>query len=375
MSALNEDDSKQAQAAAGDTAASAPAAASAQTPSPGMQPAADNGPRRWWQQASLWLALLALALVVAQWWASRDELRGTQQQVAARLAETDTVAKESRALARQNQEQIENIQGKMGAMEATVAESRSQQLALESMYQELSRSGEDRLVAEVEDAINAAVQQLHIGGHVEGALLALQNADTRLGGTDNPVLLPLRKAVIRDIETLKALPLIDVAGVSSKLETIIAAIDEMPLANTGKPRIDPPPPEGSVFEPVFWRAMLAEVWRELRQLVRVERLDRPEPVLLAPEHAFFLRENLKLRLINARLALLQRDTASFRDDLRMSRQWLDRHFDTTHRSVTQALATMAQLADTDLQLSLPTLDASRTALHKIKTGRNKAETR
>lgn len=372
MSALNDEARAGAPPAAEPTEPAPAAAPAAPAAAPTAAPAA---PRPWWRQPALWLALAALALAGANWWVSRGELQGVQGQVAARLAETDAVAKESRTLARQNQELIQNMQGKLGAVEALVAESRSQQLALEAMYQELTRIGDERITAEVEEAVGAAVQQLQLGGHVEGALLALQNAETRLAAADNPVFLPLRKAITRDMEALKALPLVDMAGVSVKLESIVTAVDGMPLTYAAKPRAEPPPPEGDVLTPGFWQALAGEIWRELRQLVRVERLDRPDPALLAPEHAVFLRENLKLRLVNARLALLQRDTRSFREDVRQARQWIERYFDNEHRGVASALATLGQLADAELQLDVPTLEASRTALHTLKTGRGRAAAR
>ena len=53
------------------------------------------------------------------------------------------------------------------------------------------------------------------------------------------------------------------------------------------------------------RALAAEL-AQARNLVRVSRIDEPEAVLLAPEQGFFVRENVKLKLINARLEVLSR---------------------------------------------------------------------
>src|SRR3974377_35339 len=95
-------------------------------------------------------------------------------------------------------------------------------------------------------------------------------------------------------------------------------------------RLSPPPPpprRGGGGEP-GWRRFLRQVWQELRQLVRIENVARPEAPLLTPPQQFFLRENLKLRLLSARFDLLFRDQANFRADLTAADAWLDKYFDT-----------------------------------------------
>ena len=104
-------------------------------------------------------------------------------------------------------------------------------------------------------------------------------------------------------------------------------------------------------------------------------MDRPDPGLLSPANAFFLRENLKLRLINARLALLQRDGKMFRDDVRQARDWLDRYFDPRSKSVADAIATLEQLEAAQVALELPALEDSLTALRNFKLAREKGSGR
>ncbi|WP_448900770.1 uroporphyrinogen-III C-methyltransferase, partial [Escherichia coli] len=65
------------------------------------------------------------------------------------------------------------------------------------------------------------------------------------------------------------------------------------------------------------RGAAQSVWGETRSLVRVTRITQPEGMLIAPDQAFFLRENVKLRLLNARLALLSRQTPQATADLRL----------------------------------------------------------
>lgn len=321
---------------------------------------------------AVWVAVVALALLAWQVVDSRNRMADLQQEVARRLAAGDAAAGEARAVARQNREALAALQAKLGALEARLAESQSQQAALDAMVQELTRNRDERLLAEVEQALNTAAQQLQLAGNVEAALLALQGADARLAAAGRAQFLPLRKVIARDIERLKALPLADVPGIALRIEGVIRAVDAMPLAFEARPRAEP---GGDTFVPAakagYWQTLLDELWRELKSLVRIERLDRPSPALLSPSHAFFLRENLKLRLVNARLALLQRDGKSFQQELRQAQEWIERYYDTRARPTQTALASLRQLATADVAMALPSLQESLTTLRNFKVARER----
>ncbi len=322
------------------------------------------------RQPAVWVGAVALGLLAWQAIETRGRIAELQQEVARRLAAGDAAAGEARIVAKQSQEALAALQAKTGALEAKLAESQSLQAALDAMVQELTRNRDERLLAEIEQALNTAAQQLQLAGNVEAALIALQGADARLGAAGRAQFLPLRKVIAHDIERLKALPLADVPGIALRIEGIVRAVDAMPLAFEAKPRMEP---ARETFLPAaasgYWETLLGELWRELKGLVRVERLDRPNPALLSPTHAFFLRENLKLRLMNARLALLQRDGKSFRQDIQQAHAWIEQYFDTRARPAQTALATLRQLAAADVGLTLPTLAESLTTLRNFKVAR------
>jgi uroporphyrin-3 C-methyltransferase len=319
------------------------------------------------------IAAVAIALLVAQWVDTRMQVSSLQQELARRLADGDSVAKEGRALARQSQEALAALQGKVGVLEAKLAETQSQAVALEAMYQELSSSRDERLLAEVEQAVVLAMQQLQFAGNVEAALIALQGADARLARSVQPQFLPARKLIARDIERLKGTPGANISGLSLKIESVVAAVDSLPLAYEQRPRAETAKPAAAA-KPVsidYWRQLGADLWREFRQLVRIERIDQGDPALLAPNQSFFLRENLKLRLLNARLALLQRDGKVFHEEIRQSREQLDRYFDSRAKPVQAAQSTLKVLATTDVSFDLPGLAETLTALRNLKFARER----
>jgi uroporphyrin-3 C-methyltransferase len=199
----------------------------------------------------------------------------------------------------------------------------------------------------------------------------LQTADSRLARSDRPQFVPLRKVLARDIERLKGTPVIDIAGFALKLDQIIAQVDSLPLAfeeRAGSPVL----PAAARAEEGFWKRLASEIWGELRQLVRVRSLEQPEPLLLAPSQAFFLRENLKLRLLNARLALLSRDQGVFRADLALATAWVQRYFDVRSRPAAAALANLKQLGASGIGIDLPGISESLSAVRNYKISREKA---
>jgi len=95
-------------------------------------------------------------------------------------------------------------------------------------------------------------------------------------------------------------------------------------------------------------------------------MDRPDPALLAPSNAVFLRENLKLRLMNARLALLSRDGNTFREDVRICADWLERYFDLKNAAVAAAKDDLVEIQKIPVGVDLPSLQATQNALRSLQ---------
>ncbi len=316
--------------------------------------------------------LFAAALTALFWIDARNRIGATQEELARRLRDIEADSREARAVARQAQEALRETQVKLGQLEARFAESQSQQLALEALYQELSRNRDEWQLAEIEQVLAIASQQLQLAGNVRAALLALQLAEARLARADRPQFAPVRRALARDIERLRVLPAIDLPAMSMRLDSLVAAVDALPLAfdeRAERVPVKEAPPGG---ERGVVARLGAEVWNELRQLVVVRRVDAPEPPLLAPSQAYFLRENLRLRLLNARLSLLTRDEAGYREDLRAAQAWIQRYFDARSKRAIDALTQIKQLSATSISFELPTISESLDAVRGFKSRRERA---
>jgi uncharacterized protein HemX len=245
-----------------------------------------------------------------------------------------------------------------------VAETQEQRVALEEMYRDLARSADDRVLSEVEQMLVLASQQLQLAGNVRGALAALQAADQRLARAEKLAATPLRRAITSDIERLKAVPMPDTVGIAVKLDALMAQVDALPLV------ISETPQQRDPAESAVGRAA-RDFWDEMKGLVRIRDMETPDIALLAPEQAYFLRENLRLRLLSARVALLARDEGSFREDLRASQLWMTKYFDTKSKPATLALGTLKQLAESPVNIAVPDINASLAAVRTARAARER----
>ncbi|MDB5746901.1 MAG: hypothetical protein JWP72_1749 [Massilia sp.] len=327
------------------------------------------------------LAVMALAvLLAAQTWSSHSRINTLRQEMARSLQKGNQINAETASLARDVAEQSKVLQLKVGVLESRQLENQSQQMALEQLYQDLSKSRDEWALSEVEQVLSTASQQLQLAGNVQGALIALQNADRSLSRSDKPQFISVRRAIASDMEKLKAMPAVDLAGVALRLDSVISQVDTLPLLSDEKPLLPAAPirtgrgqAQASAAPPglgermlATWRNWSAEMWDDVRQLIRVRSVNTPEALMLSPDQNYFVRENLKLRLLNARLALLSRDETTFAGDLAAAQETLDKYFDTRARTTQQALAVLRQVRANNLAIEMPTLADSLTAVRNYK---------
>ena len=313
------------------------------------------------------LAVLGLAL---HWQSQQRRMKTIEQALTQRLSEFEQRSQESRLLAGRADESASRVAVRIGMLDQKLEESRSQLDALQTLYLEVADNRDAWAIADVEQLLVIASQQLQLAGNVKSALLALQTADSRLQQIDKPQVIALRKTLSQDIQRLQALPGIDVTGISLRLQAALDNIDQLPLVSERHPESSKPAAPQWDANP--WRRLLQEIWLDLKGMVRVERIDRPEPPLLAPEQKYFLRENLKLRLLAARLALLQHDETAYRSDLKAAEGWIRRHFDTRDNATRNLLALLNALSSSDIRIEIPDVSASLGAVSKYKLSLERA---
>jgi uncharacterized protein HemX len=306
------------------------------------------------------VAVLALAAAAWSWFDSRDRVRDLKTELGRRLAESGKDVNETRLLARNADDAMRQVSEKVAHIESQMASSQQQQQALESLYKDLAQGRDQWTLAEIEQVLLTAAQQLQLAGNVKAAIIALEGADTRLQRLNKPQFTALRRAIASDLANLRAVPSLDEVGASARIEALVAHHASWPLASAQGSEAVPAPRSSGVSN------LGQELWSELKRLVQIRRVAGNEAVLLPPDQAYFLRENLRLRLLSARLALLAQDQAAFRADLRATSDMLTRYFNTRDAGVAAAIKEIQRLVSLQIVAKLPGIDASLAAIEAYK---------
>ncbi len=339
---------------------------------PELPPASASGPvasaaaRNW----TLWVGLLgAIALLVgALLW---QKVNNMQEQLARQSADAQAQSLEARALARQAVALAQETATRAAVMESRLTEVALQRSQLDELMQSLSRSRDENLVVDIEAALRLAQQQAQLTGSVEPLLAALKSADQRVARAAQPRLALLQRAIAHDIERVKSSVVSDTPTMLVKLEELVRVSDDLVLANAVAPAspVAKRPQTAEATPQSWWQWGLQLVLDEARGLVRVSRIQAPEAALLSPEQSFFVRENFKLKLLNARLGLLSRQIDAARADLSSAEEMLKKYFETKSRKSQTALSLLQQVQVQMRTLQLPRVDETLAVLATTAAGR------
>ncbi|PWB18559.1 MULTISPECIES: uroporphyrinogen-III C-methyltransferase [Comamonas] len=356
-------------------------------------PAGGRMPQAWvWTSVALGVAATIAIISAAMLW---QRLNNIQQQLALQSADSRSQAVEARTLARQAEDVSRDTASRMSVMEARVGEVALQRGQLEELVQSLSRNRDDTMVGDIESAVRFAMQQSQLSGSPDPLVSALKIAQQRVTVSAQPRLAPLQRAIARDLDRIAASKSLDTAGLLARMDDLLRQIDDLPLQNDvldknarrtaparnrGNPSATPAaastPAEAATYDsasPSWWLSALSTAWgvvhEEARSLVRVRRIDYPDAVLLSPTQAFFVRENLKLRILNARMALLGRQMNASRNDLAAAADAVHKYFDISSRRGQQAAQQLNQLQQAMQDVEVPRANDTLAALATAAAGR------
>lgn len=305
-------------------------------------PAPARSPYRGMMAAVTLVLVLVLALAIGAgaggyWLVQRvDALTaGTQRREAALAGRVDQLA---RALDQAEARRPELVQAQVTPLRAEL-----QALAARLQALQVQAPPDPRawVAAEAGYLLLTADYRLHVANDPAGAARALEAASRRLTAAADPRLAQVRERLAADLAHLRSVPGDAIPSIAAALEGLAREVQALPM-----PVLEPTPPAPGGAPPAAaqgWRGVLERVWRDLRGLVVVQRVDgSPGRVWLLPEERRLARMRLALALDSARLAALGRDTGSYRASLRLAQEWLHAHF---LRDAPQVVAAISRLRD------------------------------
>ena len=370
---------------------------------PAVAQAAPHAPRYW--QVLAWIAavvfgVMSVAAFVSAWH-TQQRVKSLEQELVKRQQTSQDDATEAKLLAKQALDSVRDANGKLGVLDERVAESQMQRSQVEDLIQSLSRSRDENVLADVEAGLRVAMQQAALTGSTDPIVAILKQSDERLARYNNPRLDRIRRAVARDLDRVRTASVVDVPSLTIRLDEAVRVVDELPLVSTperataaGRAAAAASSPASTAPHGVAaahagsgaasaaastapaWVVSLQHAWEgfsgpffgELRQAVRVTSIEHPEAALMTPDQSFFLRENVKLRLLNARLSILSRQFDLAQADLQQAQTALDRYFDHSSRRVVAVADLLRQVAAQAKQVSFPRPDDTLAAIAAAVAG-------
>lgn len=273
---------------------------------------------------------------------------------------------ENAALLKDNLNRQSAIQSELDRLDSGVKANGEQILMTQKSYRELTKGRADWLVDETETILNLAAQQLVLTGNIQTAVGVLEHIDSRLSRFDQAELLPLKQAISSDLAELKNRPYVDISGTALRIDRLETAVSGLPLMLDGvlKPGVQA---RNEAVSASWWN-----VWEKslgtLKGLVEIRRLENNDAMLISPEQAYFVRENLRLRLLDARTALMQRNSEVYQSDLNNAETAVRQYFDAKSPATQSWLKELAELKALDVRMTAD--DGLKNSLNAVRAYRD-----
>ncbi len=227
----------------------------------------------------------------------------------------------------------------------------------------IGTSGNQWRIAEAEYLVRIANHRLNLARDVETARIALRLADERLRDAQAPSWMPVREQIARDFGKLNKVNLPDIERIATRLRHLIEQVPQLPLkfvvteARPLSPELKRAPRHER-----NWDTLLDDLWQGFKEAIRIRRYDGSAPMILPPEHQFFLYENIRQHLEVARLAVVRVDNGLYGESLDNVRRWLNHYFDADHTVTQQVGETLDELRKINIRPNLPDISASLSVL-------------
>ena len=377
---------------AGDKAASSPAASTGES---GHQPAGGRS------LGSMFLILMTVVVSVAALASSYltwQSFSGLRAAVGQRMQSAEAEVTLLRELSSETAGRLNALQSRLSGAEQRISELNLQRTQLEELMLSVSRSRDETLVQDLGSALRFAVQQAQLMGNPQPLIAALQVGIERIEAAANPRLAGVRDAMKNDLDVMQTETNTDVSLVVRDLAHLTRDVNKIAMRDTAPPTdrtvtsdadtsAAPSPAIGLATDPAsttvapslldqavtsvssVWHSLSQAFVAQASQLVRVRAVAPTDELMLSPENAWVLRENLKLRLLSARLAVLSGQKQTALADISAVLQGIALYADPAAPSVVGLVGDLQQLQTTIAALHVPIPQSTLAALASAASAR------
>ncbi|HUH59455.1 MAG TPA: uroporphyrinogen-III C-methyltransferase [Candidimonas sp.] len=343
------------------------------------------------------IVLLVAILLAAALWYQQQQFKQISVDLASQVQSSSSGASQAVEQARQALSLTQEQTAKIARLEQGLEQSRGHVESLEQAFRTLTDSGSDLiLINDVDHLLTIAQQQLQLAGNVANAIISLETAQAQLARANRPGLASLLQTINGDLDRLRAASTIDIALLSDQLDELGALVSEAPLlmpddaapnpvaapSNSSEGRPAPSgnesPAAGSWWEQGLETASgwTRNAWNSIRQdlgqFITVRRVDDHAALLMSPDQATRFRENLRLRIMTAQLALMMRQPKIWKSETDALVKAVESRYDPRSPQTRQALKMARHMADTSIDVKLPTVANSLQAVQALREASAKA---
>ncbi len=328
------------------------------------------------------IAIFAAGLAAYDFWLLRAQapvnvqLATAQSGLETRIQQLEQQSQNIERRSREVEQQLQNTKNQLSAeIQARKSEQQEHQAvnaALQSITEKLGRNTIAWRMAEVEYLLTVANHRLTLAQDRQTAIAVFETADSRLEAIADPALLKIRKEIASELTALRAMPTVDIPGVALQIGSLAESVEQLPLMD--KKRLAMATEKRENAESIDWQEIPSVVWSDIKSLVQVRRHQQPTEPLLPPQQAWFLYQNLQLKLEQARLAVLKQNMPVFVQSLEETSQWLSSYFEAEAAAVISMQDAIKNLRTIELQPAVPDVSGSLRELRSVMNASSRVTT-
>ena len=270
----------------------------------------------------------------------------------------ESLSKQTKA----NAAALEDMQAALVEAVTATADANLQIQALGKRVNEFTGSDTVRrnsfLRAEALYYLRIANARVLLAGDASTGASALQLADEKLLETGDPAFTPVRAKLSEELAALKAIPQVDKPGISFRLQSLAAQVNDWPLANPVPDSFKTDLPNAAEANADAWSRVKDTVQSVFRSIVSVRESDVPPDVQLSAAQQALVIESVRAELQLARLTLVSGNTRLYAQSLQRVAAQIALYFDQQSSAVQAALGTINGLQTIEMPGELPDVSGS-----------------
>ena len=324
---------------------------------------------------SLLAILIALGVGGAGYYIGQQQVTDFQKKLI--VLENQVGESASRVTSNEKNEQVSQLESGLKTMQEKVIQleefNKSKTEEITTLQAQIKQVGQlasaqqpnDWLFSEVDFLLNNALRKLILDNDVDTAISLLKLADETLVKINNTQANSVRNAINQDLKKLLSLSSVDQNSVMQKLSQLANTVDELQVLNVNFD--DTPENNNKLSDSIEdWQQNVEKSATSfLNHFIRISpKQSANKKELLAPNQDIYLRENIRLRLQLAIMAVPRQQDELYKQSLDAVSSWVRSYFDTNSETTQNFLKSVDELSELSIYVDVPEQLASLTLLDK-----------